>query len=136
MTSSEIKTAVRDYLQAVVSPLLVAAPALTDFEEYIDEKIYSEDTRTLAVYLAQGDDDELRTTETLLIQAQLPGELHPDPYHDVIFQALRDFESTSVGLTTKRTTWQLWYPGELSEGGGSAFIYYELSLSGALDSCS
>jgi hypothetical protein len=135
MTSSEVKTAVRDYLQGIVSPVLIAAPGLTDFDDYLDENIYESTARALAVYLADGSDTELEQSEVLLIKCQLPEELYPDKYHDVVKQAIKDFRPTSVGMTTKNFTWHVFYPGEAPEGGGSAFIYYELALARSLDDC-
>lgn len=135
MTSSEIKTWVKNYLETVVSPLLIADPDLTDFGEYLDETISVADSRTLAVYLAQGDNDETRVSETFIIQAQLARELAPDPYHDIIKKAIIDISASDVEMVTKAFTWHLWYPGEVSEGGSTSFIYYELSFTGELDDC-
>jgi hypothetical protein len=135
MTSVEIKTAIKDYLEAIVPGLLTAA-GLDDFDAYLDQRPDDERERQLCVYLAEGKDTTLMATEAFIVQAQLPREMNPDPYHNELWEsAIKKFDPATVGMTSRDLTWLVWNPGEDTDGGSTSFIYYEIVLSKELDDC-
>ena len=134
-TTVQIKDAIRAHLEAVVPPLLVGA-GLSPFDAIAGETPYDQEQRLLCVYLAEGSDDTAIARESFIVHGQLPGEMYPDQYHDIIYeQGLKTFDPASVGADTKALTWQVWYPGEPTDGAGASFCIYEVSISNELDDC-
>ena len=130
----QLLTTVSAFCQVNLPPVLLGK-GLDDFEGYTPLPPLEVDKKILAFYMGGGSDYTAGKSDTIRIQAQLPGVLNPVPYHDAITEVLRKFNTNSIGFDSADLNYEGYYPGESGDGGAGSFILYEIVFLKERDDC-
>jgi len=125
--SAMIKT-IKRYFESRV-PGALSAAGLTLLNDFLETPPTNDSLLQMGVYGAEGADNVNNSRDAFIVQVQLPGQTSPIPYLDEIWPILLKFDPVLVGHTTKEASYQVWYPGELGDGYGGSFVFFEMEFS-------
>ena len=132
--TDDILSTFKTYLETNLPAALTAAGA-SSIDAYELDPPTDPDVRTVAIYPGDGIRQVDFSTETFIIQVQLPGELTPRAHHKAVQKVIQAFPVNTVRANSVELNFSMYYPGEVIDGGGGCFIIYQVTLLDTLDDC-
>ena len=121
----------KDYLEEEIS----YPTGIDAFDSIVTGPPANADDKILAVYIGTGARDVSSSAETVMVQAQLPRIMDPIKYHTALTKLFELFQPVNVHADSLGYSYESYFPGEVKDGGMSAFLIYEVTFQGQNDDC-
>ena len=132
--SKAVIDSIASYLEGALPPSLVSRN-VAPMGLFVKYPPVDMDELVCATYLGTGRRSVDENAETVMVQLQLPGVLDPIDHHDAMVEVLGRFNEAVVWADSVSFTFACFYPGEITDGGGSSFLIYEVTVHGMSDDC-
>jgi hypothetical protein len=132
--SKDLLSIISTYLSSKLPDALAVRGALS-IQRFVQYPPIDLDERTCATYLGTGKRSREESYETVMVQLQLPKVLDPVLHHDAMLEILASFAEESVWADNVSYSYASYYPGEVSDGGSSSFVLYEIIINDISDDC-